>query len=68
MPADPPSGWVRSARRDTGKETTRVAAAMLKDTVNYPFVRDVIDHLRIDRTALYGYFPPDRIRQLRNQA
>jgi hypothetical protein len=36
--------------------------------VNYPFVGDVIDHLRIGRTAFYRYFPPDRIRELRNQA
>ena len=41
--------------------------AMLKDTVNYPFARDVIDHLKIGRTAFYRYFPPDRIRELRNQ-
>jgi DNA invertase Pin-like site-specific DNA recombinase len=39
-----------------------------KDTVNYPFVGDVIDHLRIGRTAFYRYFPPDRIRELRNHA
>ena len=50
------------------KEKTRAAEAMLKDTVNYPFVGDVIDHLRIGRTAFYRYFPPDRIRQLRKQA
>ena len=49
------------------EEKTRVAEAMLKDTVNYPFVGDVIDHLRIGRTAFYRYFPPDRIRELRNQ-
>jgi hypothetical protein len=40
---------------------------MLKDTANYPFVGDVIDHLRIGRTAFYRYFAPDRIRELRNQ-
>ncbi|HXA24606.1 MAG TPA: recombinase family protein [Acetobacteraceae bacterium] len=50
------------------KEKIRFAEAMLKDTVNYPFVRDVIDHLRIGRTAFYRYFPPDRIRELRNHA
>jgi DNA invertase Pin-like site-specific DNA recombinase len=50
------------------KEKTRFAEAMLKDTVNYPFVGDVIDHLRIGRTAFYRYFPPDRIRELRNHA
>ena len=44
-----------------------LAEAMLKDTVNYPFVGDVIDQLRIGRTAFYRYFPPDRIRELRNQ-
>ena len=50
------------------KEKIRFAEAMLKDTVNYPFVGDVIDHLRIGRTAFYRYFPPDRIRELRNHA
>jgi DNA invertase Pin-like site-specific DNA recombinase len=50
------------------KEKIRFAEAMLKDTMNYPFVGDVIDHLRIGRTAFYRYFPPDRIRELRNHA
>lgn len=50
------------------KEKTRAAEAMLKDIVNYPFVGDVIDHLKIGRTAFYRYSPPDRIRKLRNQA
>ena len=49
------------------KEKIRVAEAMLKDTVNYPFVGDGIDHLRVGRTAFYRYFPPDCIRELRNQ-
>src|SRR4051812_24842002 len=49
------------------KEGIRVAEAMLKDTMNYPFVGDVIDRLGIGRTAFYRYFPPDRIRELRNQ-
>ena len=44
-----------------------LAEAMLKDTVNYPFVGDVIDHLRVGRTAFYRYFPPERIRELRKQ-
>jgi hypothetical protein len=35
--------------------------------LNYPFVGDVIDHLKIGRMALYRYFSPDRIRELRNQ-
>jgi len=48
------------------KEKIRVAEAMLKDTVNYPFVGDVIDHLKVG--TFYRYFPPDRIRELRNQA
>jgi hypothetical protein len=50
------------------KERTRVAEAMLKDAVNDPFIGDVIDHLRIGRTAFYRSFPPDRIRELRNQS
>lgn len=45
--------------------TTPEAEAMLKDTKNYPFVGDVIDQLKIGRTAFYRYFPPDRIRELR---
>jgi hypothetical protein len=38
---------------------------MLKDTENYPFIGDVIDQLKIGRTAFYRYFPTDRIKQLR---
>ena len=49
------------------KEKIRAAEAMLKDTVNYPFVGDVIDHLKIGRTAFYRYFSPSRIQELRNQ-
>jgi hypothetical protein len=49
------------------KEDIRAAEAMLKDTANYPFVGDVIDRLRIGRTAFYRYFAPDRIGELRNQ-
>ena len=40
---------------------------MLKDTENYPFIGDVIDQLKIGRTAFYRYFPTDRIKQLRNE-
>jgi hypothetical protein len=53
--------WLATAARKRGrrggrppvldKEGIRVAEAMLKDTMNYPFVSDVIDHLRIGRTA-----------------
>jgi hypothetical protein len=39
------------------KARIRIAEAMLKDTVNYPIVGDVIDHLGIGRTAFYRYFP-----------
>ena len=38
---------------------------MLWDTMNYPFVNDVIKELRIGRTAFYRYFPPEKIRKLR---
>ena len=38
---------------------------MLKDTEKYPFIGDVIDQLKIGRTAFYRYFPTDRIKQLR---
>jgi DNA invertase Pin-like site-specific DNA recombinase len=58
----------RGGRPVLDKEGIRVAEAMLKDTMNYPFVGDVIDRLGIGRTAFYRYFPPDRIRELRNQA
>jgi hypothetical protein len=37
----------------------------IKDTENYPFIGDVIDQLKIGRTAFYKYFPTDRIKQLR---
>jgi DNA invertase Pin-like site-specific DNA recombinase len=47
------------------EQSIRNAEAMLKDTENYPFVGDVIDQLKIGRTAFYRYFPPDRIRELR---
>ncbi len=47
------------------EQTIKHAEALLKDTENYPFVGDVIDQLKIGRTAFYKYFPPDRIKQLR---
>ena len=47
------------------EEGLRKAETMLKDTENYPSDGDVIDRLRIGRTAFYRYFPPDRIRELR---
>jgi DNA invertase Pin-like site-specific DNA recombinase len=50
------------------KEKIRLAETMLKDAANYPFVGDVIDHLKVGRTAFYRYFPPERIRELRNHA
>lgn len=43
------------------------AEALLKDTENFPFVGDVIDQLSIGRTAFYKYFPPDRIKSLRDE-
>ncbi len=46
-------------------QTIKHAEAMLKDTENYPFISDVIDQLKIGRTAFYRYFPTDRIKQLR---
>jgi len=50
------------------KERIRLAEAMLKHTVNYPFAGCHRSPLKIGRTAFYRYFPPDRIRELRNQA
>ncbi|HJN25503.1 MAG TPA: recombinase family protein [Rhodospirillales bacterium] len=49
------------------EQTIKHAEAMLKDTENYPFIGDVIDQLKIGRTAFYRYFPPDRTKQLRNE-
>jgi DNA invertase Pin-like site-specific DNA recombinase len=49
------------------EQNIKNAEAMLKDTENYPFVGDVIDQLKIGRTAFYRYFPADRIKQLRNE-
>lgn len=48
-------------------DTLKRAGAMLKDVENYPFIGDVIDQLKIGRTAFYRYFPPDRIKQLRKE-
>jgi hypothetical protein len=39
------------------KEKTRVAEAMLKDTVNYPFVGDVIEHLSDQQDRFLPIFP-----------
>ena len=50
------------------KKGIHAAEAMFMGTMNHRFVGDVIDHLRIGRTAFYRYFPPDRIRELRNRA
>ncbi len=52
---------------DMDEEGMRKAEAMLKDIENYPFVGDVIDQLKIGRTAFYRYFPPDRIKELRRE-
>ncbi len=49
------------------EQMMKQAEALLKDTENYPFVGDVIDQLSIGRTAFYRYFPPDRIKELRNE-
>lgn len=49
------------------EKSIKAAEAMLKDTENYPFIGDVIDHLDIGRTAFYRYFPTDRIKQLRSE-
>ncbi len=57
----------RGGGRPWTKKTLKHAEALLKDTVNYPFVSDVIDQLEIGRTAFYRYFPPDRIKQLRKE-
>ncbi len=53
--------------RAMNEQTIKHVEAMLKDTENYPFIGDVIDQLKIGRTAFYRYFPTDRIKQLRNE-
>ena len=53
--------------RAMNEQTIKHAEAMLKDTENYPFIGDVIDQLKIGRTAFYRYFPTDRSKQLRNE-
>ena len=53
--------------RSMDDEKIRVAEALLRDTENYPFVSDVIKQLKIGKTAFYRYFPPERIRTLRQQ-
>lgn len=40
--------------------------AMLKDTVNYKFVSDVVKAAPINKTALYKYFPKEKIAELRS--
>ncbi len=49
------------------EKVMKQAEALLKDTENFPFVGDVIDQLSIGRTAFYKYFPPDRIKTLRDE-
>jgi DNA invertase Pin-like site-specific DNA recombinase len=57
----------RGRPRAMNEQTLRQAEALLKDAENYPFIGDVIEQLKIGRTAFYRYFPPDRIRELRNE-
>ena len=60
------SGVRKGSRpRAMDDEKIRLAEAMLRDTMNYPFVNDVIKQLEIGRTAFYHYFPPEKIRELR---
>ena len=53
--------------RSMDDEKIRLAEALFRDTENYPFVSDVIKQLKIGKTAFYRYFPPERIRTLRQQ-
>ena len=55
------------ARVSTIDQNPALQMDALKDTENYPFFGDVIDQLKIGRTAFYRYFPTDRIKQLRNE-
>ena len=62
-----PSRTIAWSCRAADEQTLKHAESMLKDTENHPFIGDVIDQLKIGRTAFYRYFPPDRIKQLRNE-
>ena len=53
--------------RVMNEQTMKQAEALLKDTENYPFIGDVIDQLKIGRTAFYRCFPADRLKGLRNK-
>ena len=44
----------------------RTAEAMLKDTVNYEFISDVIKQIGVGRATFYRHFPSERISELRN--
>jgi hypothetical protein len=57
--------WQAKSNERAKLQRDKHAEAMLKDTENYPFIGDVIDQLKIGRTAFYKYFPTDRIKQLR---
>ena len=62
------NGWRQQPDRRSALVGGGLAEVRLKDTVHSPFVGDVIDYLRVGRTAFSRYFPPDLIRGLRNQA
>lgn len=67
--------WLASARRQgriggrrkVDPEIIKMAETMLKDTVNYKCVNDVIKALKgkIWRTSFYTYIPKERIKELR---
>ena len=51
-------------RANLGPEfTTKLSIVSISATI----IGDVIDELKIGRTAFYRYFPPDRIKELRNE-
>ena len=50
------SGRKGGRPRAMDDEKVRLAEAMLRDTMNYPFVNDVIKQLEIGRAAFYRYF------------
>ena len=53
--------------RSMDDEKIRLAKSLLRDTKNYPSVSDVIKQLMIGKTAFYRYFPPERIREIRQE-
>ena len=53
--------------RSMDDEKIRLEESLLRDTENYPFVSDATKQLMIGKTEFYRYFPPERIRELKQE-